>query len=96
MFKPGDEIVKFRLSGPAGELTIPIGTVVIVDRVVGPYGDDVGLKILGWPDHGLGHLASTFRKVQRKNSRLTLEAFFTVPGGFEEPKRAPAKKKTDA
>ena len=42
-------------------------------------------------DDVYGFAAEHFRKVQRRNSRLTLESFFTVPGGFEEPKRTPAK-----
>lgn len=43
------------------------------------------------PPSYIGWASTRFRKVQRRNSRLTLEAFFKVPGGFEEPKRAPAK-----
>lgn len=37
---------------------------------------------------------SRFRKVQKRNDRLTIEAFSTIKdGGFEEPRRAPAKKR---
>ena len=39
-----------------------------------------------------------FRKVQKRNDRLTIEAFSVIKdGGFEEPKRtAPAKKRERA
>lgn len=34
-----------------------------------------------------------FRKVERRNDSLSIEAFLTIKPGFEEPKRAPAKKR---
>lgn len=43
------------------------------------------VELVGWPSDTF--LASCFRKVQRRNDRLTIEAFMTMPGGFEEPRR---------
>lgn len=42
-----------------------------------------------------GYWAARFRKVERRNDRLSIEAFSVIKdGGFEEPRRkAPAKKR---
>jgi len=102
-FKAGDEVVCVDDSRPEDNWPGPYPVVGRVYRVEGfdESGPDdegsVGLIIeglgFGW-DPGWGTVGwrhTRFRKVQRRNSRLTLEALFTVPGGFEEPKRAPAK-----
>lgn len=41
-----------------------------------------------------GYAARRFRKVQKRNDRLTIEAFMTIKDGFEEPRKvkAPAKR----
>lgn len=66
-------------------------------------GEALGVKLVGIKAakpgsvHTDAHFhPSLFRKVQKRNDRLTLEAFFTVPGGFEEPKRTPAKRRERA
>lgn len=41
----------------------------------------------------IGYFPSRFRKVQRRNTDLSIEAFLTIKPGFEEPKRAPAPKR---
>jgi hypothetical protein len=33
------------------------------------------------------------RKVERRNDSLSIEAFLTIKPGFEEPRKAPAKKR---
>lgn len=38
----------------------------------------------------VGWCATCFRKVQRKKTDLSIEAFSVIKPGFEEPKRAPA------
>lgn len=92
-FKVGDEVVcvssTFHTYGEDAADTFPTkGQVYTVHSFVS---DDEGVWVVLCEI--LSHLydPAKFRKVQRRNSRLTLEAFFTVPGGFEEPKRAPAK-----
>lgn len=107
-FKPGDEVVCVDAIPPLEPGRQPWMCVLKEGSIYQVSG--VGLNPAGefriflsdtkniWLHTGedYGFLGRRFRKVQRKNSRLTLEAFFTVPGGFEEPKRAPAKKKTNA
>lgn len=47
-----------------------------------------------WPGLGdMGFNPVRFRKVERKNDSLSIEAFLTIKPGFEEPRRAPAKKR---
>lgn len=105
MFKVGDEVVCINI-GPLQNkngrfLSCPFlekGKVYVVSSVgVCPVFDVPYVNVVGVnAERASGFKPERFRKAQRKNSRLTLEAFFTVPGGFEEPKRAPAKKKAEA
>lgn len=95
-FKPGDEIEKFRIGG--GILTpfsLPVGTRATVAEIIRcPHWHCDGVRLVEFPDHGSGHAVLSWRKVQKRNDRLTIEAFLTIkPGQFEEPKRAPAKKR---
>lgn len=109
MFKVGDEVVCVDAKGSVvlnKNATYTITEIAPKGAMVTTYEgarkrvseDVVQLSEIGvWTCPGFyGFKLTRFRKVERKNSRLTLEAFFTVPGGFEEPKRTPAKKKTDA
>jgi len=38
------------------------------------------------------YAARRFRKVQRRKTDLSIEAFLTIKPGFEEPRRSPAKR----
>lgn len=96
-FKPGDEVVCVfagpwwctDTSGPtSGPRRDSVWTVESLD-LCEEYGTTIGL--IGWP--GDSFAAECFRKAQPRNDRLTIEAFMTMPGGFEEPRRAPAKKR---
>lgn len=100
-FKPGDEVVCVKTQPVFqgfGGYSVEGQTYTVSGVMV--RGRRVALMLAG-VENGTqrgapwfwGHSSTRFRKVQRRNSRLTLEAFFTVPGGFEEPKRAPAKKR---
>lgn len=93
MINVGDEVIKFKLTGPATALTIPVGTTCVVKGIAGRVSDDIGLFIEGWPDYGLGHLASGFRKIQKRKTEWSIESFLTIKQGFEEPRRvkSPAK-----
>lgn len=83
-FKPGDEVVCVDNKG-APELSV--GATYTVTAVL--YGGE-GLTVAEadpsewW---AVGYWSERFREVNRRNSRLTIEAFMTMPGGFEEPKR---------
>lgn len=107
MFRVGDEVVCVdaspcaatgRVSGLAhgGRYTVAAlcggtgGLGVLLIEAVAPA------TVLWGPDYGFR--ASRFRKVQKRNDRLTIEAFSVIKdGGFEEPKRrAPAKKRERA
>ena len=101
MFGPGDEIECIDTHG-CPQLTkgktytcMSVGT----DAPCQMCGDcSPGVDLAEFPHHAeIGsYCARQFRKVQKRNNRLTLEAFFTVPGGFEEPKRTPAKRRERA
>lgn len=100
-FKPGDEVTPtnaeqwtdFHTSqkdddGPRyGEVVV----IVAMSREDGM----VWLEFEGWD---CLFDADDFRKVQKRNDRLTIEAFSVIKdGGFEEPnRRAPAKKRERA
>ncbi len=105
-FKPGDEVVCVRMDcRPA-----MIGGTFTIARVHPPgvaIPDSTGrlFRTPGWTvwlveeHYGptpscVGFIPDRFRKVQKRNDRLTIEAFSVIKdGGFEEPKRAPAKKR---
>jgi hypothetical protein len=100
-FKPGDEVVcvdaspSFRVA--AGR---PVkGAVYVVEGYDESRIDGIGLIIagLGWSHDfdGLtvGWSPLRFRKIERRNDSLSIEAFLTIKPGFEEPRRAPAKKR---
>lgn len=102
-FKPGDEVVCvsddlqwgfYPCPLVAGQVYTVLGVASIRATDGASFSVDVGV-----PSMATGGLwrPSRFRKVQRKNPRLSIEAFMTVPGGFEEPRRkTPAKKRERA
>jgi len=81
-------------------------TVVVVEECFDGLGRSEGIGILlaepetRWsPVHGgVGYYCpEKFRKVQKRNDRMTIEAFMTIKDGqFEEQKRSPNKKKVEA
>jgi len=85
-FKPGDEVVCVDDEGTS--VVIKGQRYVVVDAyrhfiaLAGVYGT-----------FAPGMYARRFRKVQKRNDRLTIEALSVIKDGFEEPKRAPAKKR---
>lgn len=112
-FKPGDEVVCVRAADPRPGRrwvgTIVVGETYIVESVAPvpePHPDAglISVRIVGAPNFSLrfggevGYHPSRFRKVERRNDRLSIEAFLTIKPGFEEPRRpkAPAKKRERA
>lgn len=92
----------------AGFVSLVEGKTYTIDAVwrageIGETGrtcavDTVQLTELGHLQHengvNCGFAADRFRKVQKRKDGLSIEAFLTIkPGQFEEPKRAPAKKR---
>lgn len=108
-FKPGDEVVcvdaKKRdpaRSWSAALVQDAVYTVASVGPVPVPHSlaGTMTVHLVGvahvCPLHGveIGFDPARFRKVERRNDSLSIEAFLTIkPGQFEEPKRAPAKKR---
>jgi hypothetical protein len=97
-FKPGDEVVCV-IGAPAHGLTQDaiytvesVGPAERSDGSVGPV--TVFLVETGWEcwkGKG-GYGPHRFRKAQKRNDRLTIEAFSVIKdGGFEEPRREPVK-----
>ena len=108
-FKPGDEVVcvDARLQPRPDRLPcapLARGATYTVSTVGLNPVNEVVVYLVGQPNPcpgGLdwGYWPYRFRKVQKRNDRLTIEAFLTIkPGQFEEPKRtkAPVKKGVDA
>ena len=102
-FKPGDELVAVDDGGPGceriGAPRLVVGAVYVCAAVGGVRScDDCGacpdIDLVGLVSDDYTYCACSFRKVERRNDRLTLETLLTIkPGQFEEPKRAtPAKK----
>lgn len=93
-FKPGDEVVcvdaKPRLYAAPNIKEGSVYTVVRVTR-----GRVVELAEARHHPDTLGFWADRFRKVQKRNSSLSIESFLTIKPGFEEPRRVttPAKEK---
>lgn len=108
MFAPGDEVVcvdaganPFHLAG-AWQGDAPTEGHIYTVRGWsddGPYGDPC-VFLVEITNNAFGHFdgysAWRFRKVQKRNDGLSIEAFLTIKPGFEEPKRAPAKKRERA
>lgn len=98
-FKPGDEIVYVgnppTVTNPCGRALDP-DAVYTVEAVgfVSPYAT---VRLVGFHNTARRdgfYAAMAFRKIERRNDSLSIEAFLTIkPGQFEEPKRAPAKKR---
>jgi len=96
-FRVGDEVVCV-FAGPwwctdtAGPTSGPdkdtVWTVESLD-----FSEDYGttISLNGWP--GDSFVAECFRKVERRNDSLSIEAFLTIKSGFEEPRKTPAKKR---
>jgi len=104
-FKPGDEVVCVDASlesSPVGfnwANPLALGeTYTIAGLGIDRRAHIVVAFLAGHPNTGpvtgadFGFMASRFRKVERENDSLSIEAFLTIKPGFEEPKRAPAKK----
>jgi len=98
-FKPGDEVEKYREIGDelgirAQEWSLPVGTRAVVQSVEVSSRGNVGLCLVGHKNGVCGHYAANWRKAAKRNDRLTIEAFSVIKDGqYEEPKRAPAKKR---
>lgn len=97
-FKVGDELVAIDNGGDLGLLPdLVVGAIYVCSAIDTNCGEccechsRLGVQVEGIDCSKVAYCPCSFRKVQRRNARLTLEAFFKVPGGFEEPKRAPAK-----
>ena len=98
-FKIGDEVVCVDASLAWGiePHSLIKGETYTVVGLVDPEGFDPGVVVqVPSPHYSTAWSPRRFRKVQKRNDRLTLETFFTVPGGFEEPKRTPAKRRERA
>lgn len=102
-FKPGDEVVCVRTCANPPVLTVKDQIYVVERAFVCERG--VPRLFLAGLDNGdkygpkewWGFNPDRFRKVQRRKTDLSIEAFLTIkPGQFEEPKRAPAKRRERA
>lgn len=98
MLKPGDEVV---CVDDAPRDWRPVGLTrgeVYVVECVHPFGAAFFVTLCGEvAPHSVGWWSDRFRKVQKRNDRLSIESFMTMPGGFEEPRRpAKTKEKKDA
>lgn len=105
-FKPGDEVVcvasdpEYAMAGMpppvVGETyTVAEVTPCLTGRMKRPtFG--VYLAELPRSPTGWMYFAEHFRKVERRTDTLSIESFLTIKWGFEEPKRAPAKKRERA
>lgn len=93
-FKPGDEVVCVK-DGRTG--VTRKGKAYVVEAVFLHPSSGPSLALIGIPvrvrGYYWGHNPDRFRKVARRNDSLSIEAFLTIKPGFEEPKRAPAKKR---
>jgi len=93
-FKPGDEIVCVDVSGLVEKdlRYVSLRGVYTAGRVkngfVHPIGSGAPLST-EW-------FTYRFRKVERRNDILSIEAFLTIKPGFKEPRKAPAKRKERA
>lgn len=104
-FKPGDEVVYVgRVVSSPDDLAdirpdsglLEKGRVYVVEHVfVDPFWGDVGITVVGVrSDHHTGGFSVyAFRKVQRRKTDLSIEAFLTIKPGFEEPRRVPKKER---
>lgn len=97
-FKLGDEVVRVRMGiGPNPRATTPDVPVGHVGRIInmGPTAyEGVWIELDNWPvDPLCGLPAEHFRRVQRKNTDLSIEAFLTIKPGIEEPRRVRAPKR---
>lgn len=92
-FKVGDEVVCVRAPRSRFNRT-KINGIYTVSRVWDHPLDGAALDLLEvenlcWGEDGFaGHDPSRFRKVQKRNSSLSIESFLTIkPDQFEEPKK---------
>jgi hypothetical protein len=104
-FKPGDELVALdenqgALDGTAGGPSLEVGRVYTCDAVFDtpdrcPLCEStLGVSLVEVDNRTHCYCPCGFRKVERRNDSLSIEAFLTIkPGQYEEPKRAPAKKR---
>lgn len=105
-FKPGDEVVCVDNSRFDGETSnLVVGSIYVVEAVLPPLGGrsgytggvaPAGVRLAGVVSQKSWRNTfdcRRFRKVERKNDSLSIEAFLTIKPGFEEPRRAPAKRR---
>lgn len=103
-FKPGDEVVCVNDAYDWGSLKRPkVGQVYMISDVLDQLPTrgrpDIppacGVYLCELPTNSkAAYPAVCFRKVQKRNHCLTIQAFSVIKdGGFEEPKRAPSKKR---
>jgi len=112
-FKPGDEVVCVddkpkTLYRPWSGTVVEGQVYVVAGYTTPPEGHldhgAVSVVIVGAPNIDMkwgvdiGYKPSRFRKVQKRDSSLSIEAFLTIKPGFEEPRRpkAPAKRRERA
>lgn len=94
-FKPGDEVVCVDAGNPTETIGLIKGATYTVAftrfsarfcGIVVHLSETENINPLdGWGD--IGYWPARFRKVQRKNTDLSIESFLTIKPGFEEPKR---------
>ena len=108
MFRVGDEVVCVNTApiGHAGPANLEalallsLRSVYTVEEIDGDAIHLVGVRRVYAPDLEMTppYKASRFRKVERRNDSLSIEAFLTIKPGFEEPRRTnqPAKRKEQA
>jgi hypothetical protein len=102
-FKPGDEVVCVNGANTLGSLID--GQVYIVSDIGVLKGCVLWPELNGLPgvklrgvssdriDGNGFYRAERFRKVERKNDSLSIEAFLTIKPGFEEKDAFPVKKR---
>jgi hypothetical protein len=107
MFRVGDEVVCVDARGRPGCAwygDVPIEWQVYTIRAVGisRLSGELGVWLNEIRNDGGGiddaYRAIRFRKVQRRNTDLSVESFLTIKPGFEEPRRVttPTRKRERA
>lgn len=65
-FKPGDEVEKIKWDEDPGPKSLPKGTQATVAKIT-VLGRRIGLHLMQFADGGVGHDATNWRKVQRRD-----------------------------
>lgn len=94
-FKPGDEVVCVDARETAPGWPLVEGRVYTVHSVGFGFLSGRAYLRVTLESHAAqsGWRASRFRRVQRKKTDLSIEAFLTIKPGFEEPRRVSQPKR---